>query len=212
MDWRKRIEVKMLSKTSLPSYVLSQAISVYRKIEPPQGDNYKRIVKSLIKNNETSFLEHCSIFFNIDGITSVGLRHLVRHRMASYSVESQRYVKRFGDYVIATPDDEKYKDEKALKELNDHILNGYKLYHKLINQHKWKKSYARFAVSNCDCHVAKCSFNFRSLRNFLNLRLDKKSQEEVRCIAKKMLFWGMFMAPEVFEDIQYKFFDRRKNV
>lgn len=208
-NWKEQIVVSKLATTSNVNMVLSDAISVYRQIPPPKKERLRELIEALVRADELSFMEHCNITFKIEGITSIGLRHLVRHRIASYSVESQRYVKRFGKYCVATPNEGKYNGE-ALRLLKEHILNGYKLYHNLINNHKWKKSYARFAVSSCDCHSVRCTFNFRSLRNFIKLRHSNKAQEEIRHIAIEMLLIAHKLQPSVFGDL-FALLERKDN-
>lgn len=199
MPWKKNIEVQCLYCT--PSNILSLAAAKCRQTAPRDGELFKKLIQSIVKNDEGSVLEHATINFEIKGITRVTLAQLTRHRIASYTVESQRYVERPGHYNLAFLDDEKYTGvSKWIAE--KYIDLGYWLYKKLISKFGWRKDHARYIIPQADMCDLIATFNLRSLRNFLKQRLDQKAQIETRYLAWKMLRISIAEYPDIFEDMK----------
>lgn len=187
MDWKKDIRINLLSYTSNITKVLSIAASKCRGIEPRVGEAYNKLMKSLVDNDEGSVLEHATINFEIFGISVVALLHLTRHRIASFTVESQRYVLRDGSYNLPFKDDAKYHDPNTESKIKYIINFLYKCYEELIDNFKWRKDHARYILPMCDTRDLVVTFNLRSLRNFFKQRLHEKAQYEIRYIAWEML-------------------------
>ena len=138
-------------------------------------------IRKIIKNGEESPLEHIVYSFKVDGISRVCLAQLTRHRMASYSVSSQR--------SIDQSDAEFYVPENLPKAIKTHMEKHYEKcamsYHWLI-KHGVKQEDARFVLPEATLVNVVMTINLRSLRNFLKLRLDSHAQTEIRELANKI--------------------------
>lgn len=156
------------------------------------------IIQRWIKSGHESMIEHASATFRVSEISRALTHQLVRHRIASYSQQSQRYVSedQFGfiipDEIIKTGVSQEYLGFMA---------DVQEFYNFLISKGV-KKEDARFVLPNA-CHTEIVfTMNFRALRNFFNLRLDKHAQWEIREMAKEMLTILKSYAPNCFYDIE----------
>lgn len=162
----------------------------------------------LMDLNHESPIEHISFTFGIEGVSRTLTHQLVRHRIASFSQQSQRYVKleQF-EYIIppnissnksakelfikAMEDDQKYYNEITEILFQEH-------YNKYINQGLSEKESknkaekesiedARYIFPNaCETKIV-ITMNARSLLNFFNLRCCNRAQWEIRSLATSML-------------------------
>lgn len=133
-----------------------------------------------------SVLEHASFTFRIEGISRSCSLQIVRHRMASYSQQSQRYVKYDNlDWVI--PD---YGiDEEYARHACDIMLNAYKDMTDDANPGFQKSTIdaARCVLPNATPTVIYVTMNIRALMNFFNERLCARASKEIREVAKAMV-------------------------
>jgi thymidylate synthase (FAD) len=128
-------------------------------------------------------LEHIVFSFDISGISRACSHQLVRHRMASYSQRSQRYVNE-SEFEYVIPD--------SLNESADALVSYWScmsditsIYNHLIDLGIPKED-ARFVLPNaCETSLV-MTINARSLRNFFKLRMDKHAQWEIRELAMEM--------------------------
>lgn len=135
------------------------------------GENF---VKKLIKLGHESVLEHGSLTFKIK--TNRNITHeLVRHRIASYSQESTRYVKY--DDIEFIPEDH-FKTTYA----DDMLTRAEDAYTYLID-YGFKPEEARDILPGCVATTIIVTMNMRELRHFLKLRLDKAAHPQMRELA-----------------------------
>ena len=146
-------------------------------------------IRGIIKSGHESVLEHISITFDIQGVSRALLAQLTRHRLASFSVQSQRYVKynhywKPGtDYIV--PDT--IKKNKELEEYYlDYMQSVNEAYIRLINA-GIKSEDARMILPEGFCTNIVLTANIRELRHILKLRLDKHAQWEIRELAQQLL-------------------------
>jgi thymidylate synthase (FAD) len=136
-------------------------------------------------------IEHASFTFSIAGVSRACLAQITRHRLASYSVKSQRYVNERKFQFVTPPqmkDDEEYK--KVMDTLHKHYESMKKKGH--------PNEDARFLLPNaCDTQLI-MTMNTRSLRNFFTLRCCHRAQWEIRDVANKMLKEVKKVAPLLF--------------
>ena len=92
------MEVKLISWTKDPIGTVAKAASMCYKSEPSRNT-----VMGCVRSGHHSVLEHANYTFEITGVSRALLAQLTRHRHASYSVESQRYVK-YDDLDFVAPD------------------------------------------------------------------------------------------------------------
>ncbi len=177
-------------------------------------------VKMLAKMGHESPLEHVSFTFGIEGVSRSLLAQITRHRIASYSVQSQRYVKNFNCEYIIPPEIE--KNSEAKKEFISFMIDVQSKYEKLAdllkNQHvknlkeegklneaevdkvaeKMAIEDARYVLPNAYATKIICTFNARSLLNFFNHRCCSRAQWEIRQLACEMLKLVKKVAPNIF--------------
>ena len=134
----------------------------------------EKFVKKLIKLGHESVLEHGSLTFKIK--TNRNMTHeLVRHRIASYSQESTRYVKY--DDIEFIPENH-FKTTYA----DDMLTRAEDAYTYLID-YGFKPEEARDILPGCVATTIIATMNMRELRHFLKLRLDKAAHPQMRELA-----------------------------
>ena len=165
----------------------------------------KKLIAELFKSGHLSTFEHVSFTFGIDGLSRVASHQLVRHRLASFSQQSQRYVKMSHDPdlpveqtgAVVIPKTIKNNPE-ALKIFNDAVKNSQKAYADLINLGISKED-ARFILPHGHSTRLVMTMNARELHHFFNLRLCRRAQWEIHELARKMLILCREKAPFLFE-------------
>jgi thymidylate synthase (FAD) len=173
----------------------------------------------LISLHHESPLEHVSFTFAIDGVSRALTHQLVRHRLASYSQQSQRYVKLDGfEYVIppqidgnpearrifveAMESDQKsYNELVAIlyrKRLDDLRLKGVDEEKAMDQAEKLAIEDARYVFPNaCETKIV-VTMNARTLLNFFSKRCCERAQWEIRAMAVEMLKIVKGIAPRIF--------------
>lgn len=141
-----------------------------------------------------STLEHVTFTFAIEGVSRVLTHQLVRHRIASYSQQSQRYVKEhdFETIVpasIASKPEAKAKFDKLMTEIQA-------MYDEFIALDIPAED-ARYILPNATETKIVCTFNARSLLNFFSLRCCTRAQWEIRALANEMLRQCQAVAPVI---------------
>ena len=137
-------------------------------------------VEMLSEIGHESPIEHASFTFGIEGVSRSLLAQITRHRMASFSVKSQRYV-REGSFGYVTPPE--IAAEPEAKKLYDEIMA------------EDQKKYDRIAAILKEKHI-----NARSLKNFFRIRCCNRAQWEIRDVADQMLALVSKAAPELFKN------------
>lgn len=173
------MKVSVIRATPNPMHVISAAAGMcYGKTEY----SAKRVERCL-RNGHTSVAEHVGATFRIEGISRSCLAQLTRHRMASFSVMSQRYCEVDGDdwYVIPPSVIEAGEEVGFCAEAE----KAAKAYHRLLAKGV-KKEDARFLLPEATKTSLIMTINVRSLMNFLSLRLDKPAQWEIRELAEQI--------------------------
>lgn len=153
------------------------------------------LIKKIARSGHLSTLEHVVCTFAIEGVSRSLLAQLTRHRMASYSVQSQRYCKFINPYVLPNS-----MDSHKVRELLNECL---KLYDKLVNQGVAKED-ARAILPNAASTNLVMTCNLRELIHICNLRLCKRSQAEIRElvglmrdeVVKDLPFMQEFLVPK----------------
>lgn len=140
-------------------------------------------------------LEHVSFTFGIEGVSRAMLAQITRHRIASYSVQSQRYVE-MGHFGYVIPQTIAENDE-ALDEYQHLMCLVRIVYNKLIELGIPNED-ARFVLPNaCETRMI-VTMNARELLHFFSLRCCKRAQWEIRAVADEMLRLCKEVAPEIF--------------
>jgi thymidylate synthase (FAD) len=156
-----------------------------------------KILSKVISNKHYSVLEHASFTFNIEGVSRTLLTQITRHRLASFSVQSQRYVrfkKIYNRFIIP------YTIKKNKSILNKYysLLNKIlSLYNELLEQNIPIED-ARYILPNASTTNIMFTMNARELRHFFSLRCCNKAQWEIRKLACKMLHIVKLKVPLLF--------------
>jgi thymidylate synthase (FAD) len=156
-----------------------------------------RRIQEWIQVGHESVIEHASATFYIRA-SRVLTHELVRHRLASYSQRSQRYVKELEPRYITPPelratDREHIIFEKAM-------LESWSAYKKLLEL-RIEPEIARYVLPNaCETQIV-MSMNFRELRHFIKLRTSERALPEMRAVAGEIRRMMKELAPKVFEDL-----------
>lgn len=158
----------------------------------PKGDPEKFIRMIIVRGHE-SVLEHGSLTFKIRTNRAIA-NEIVRHRLASYSQESTRYVKY---------DDIEFIPGEKLKDPNlENLLLSAELAYKLLLTTDFKPEEARDILPNATATTLVMTMNFRELRHFLKLRLDKAAHPQIRELAGMILEILKEKYPVFVEDIE----------
>lgn len=164
----------------------------------PDEDGTAVFIKRLIERGHLSVLEHASATFLIEGISRACSHQLVRHRIASYSQESQRYVDT-GHFVPVLP-------QSIIENCEAHALfasteMACKIAYRRLRELGVPKQDARFILPNATPTRIVTTMNFRSWRRFIEIRCDKSAQWEIRAVAHEILRILYGEAPSVFDDL-----------
>lgn len=158
----------------------------------PKGDPEK-FIRMIIKRGHESVLEHGSLTFKLRTNRAIA-NEIVRHRLASYSQESTRYVKY--DDIEFIPG-----DRLGGSYAEDMMTRIEEAYNFLIGQ-EFKPEEARDILPNATATTLVMTMNFRELRHFLKLRLDKAAHPQIRELAGMILDILKEKYPVFVEDIE----------
>jgi len=199
------MKVKLLRYTPDPELLCAAAALTSSRrggaseaIERLDLEKARRILRRVMGYGHYSVIEHASFTFSLEGVSRAMTHQLVRHRIASYTQQSQRYVTydTLEHYVVpmSIQKDEKARGifEKALQEIS-------KAYKKLLECDVPKED-ARFILPNAAKTNIVVTMNARELRHLFNLRCCERSQWEIREVATEMLRQAKHVAPALFEN------------
>lgn len=222
------MEVRLISHSDLGPLVCGYAAKVCTSAEMPECPDeltvtmkkdderpFKKALDHALNSHHDSVLEHWSATFAIEGISRACSHQLVRHRLASYSQQSQRYVKMDG-FEYITPKSiqttkgiiqfrcEPYSqelDSDNLLEAYQHLMEDIQLVYSEFVKCGVPEEDARYILPNACCTNIVVTMNARALRHLLGLRLCKRAQWEIRELAERMLECLKDECPELFENI-----------
>lgn len=185
-----------------------------------ESENTEKFLKMLVSIGHESPIEHASFTFGVEGVSRSLTHQLVRHRIASYTQKSQRYVKEGQFEYVVPPEiaaDEQAKqlfiqtmeqEQKAYDDLTAILQKKHKqtfiaegLDEKEAEKRAEKKAIedARYVLPNACTTAIIMTFNARSLYNFFEHRCCERAQWEIREMANQMLKLVKEVAPILFE-------------
>lgn len=192
------MKVELLRLTERPLNLISEAYRIcYASAPKDNPEEENKFIKACIRNGHTSPLEHAAATFLISGISRPCSQQIERHRIASYTQESQRYVNAENATFIMP---NSVLSSEGFEMYVDFIEQSKRLYSCLV-KNGVKKEDARFVLPQAVTTKMMTTINFRSFRNFLNLRLDVHAQWEVREVATAMLAELNKVSPELVDTI-----------
>ncbi len=221
-------KVYLLTHTPLPEHNIASAaklcyssstISTLR--ENLTDESAAKFVEMLSEIGHESPIEHASFTFGIEGVSRALLAQITRHRMASFSVKSQRYVREGAFEYVTPPEIEAVPEAKAI--YDEIMAEDQRKYDKLaeilkdkhiqtfLSEGKDEKTAtrlaekkaiedARFVLPNaCETQMI-MTMNARSLHNFFKHRCCNRAQWEIKDVADQMLALCLKVAPELFKN------------
>lgn len=214
------LKVKLLEYTPNPEKIVAAAAklcyspvgtdSIMEGLTEEKTESFLNLIMSY---GHESTIEHISFTFSVEGVSRSLTHQLVRHRLASYSQQSQRYVKLDQFEYIIPPEIE--KDEKAKEIFIKSMEQSQRSYDELVTILKdryandrisesaaTKKAIedARYVFPNaCETKII-VTMNARSLMNFFHHRCCNRAQWEIRALADEMLKQVREVAPTLFKN------------
>jgi len=199
------MKVKLINYTKNPERIVAQsarlcysALNIDELNEKLTDESMIKLIKKIIKLGHYSVLEHAIFTFAVEGISRVTSHQLVRHRIASFSQQSQRYVKIKDEgfpYVIP---ESITKDEKLTKIFTEAIKKLDRIYN-LFLDHNIAAEDARYILPQAVETKIIITANARELLHIFKLRCCNRAQWEIRELAKSMLKEVKVIAPSIFE-------------
>lgn len=176
------------TKSGTPSEILKKM----------DAETAKRLIRRVTGYGHASVIEHASFTFSIEDVSRAMTHQLVRHRIASYTQQSQRYVTYDTLEKYVTPQSIANKAE-AKKIFDETLERISEVYQKLLKMEIPKED-ARFILPNAAKTNVIVTMNARELRHFFNLRCCARAQWEIREVALEMLKQAKKAAPALFEN------------
>jgi len=176
----------------------ASAAELMEKITP---EAVNRLLTRLISAGHLSPFEHASFTFAIEGISRVTSHQLVRHRMASYTQQSQRYVTLKGVTYI-TPTTISAKPEWEVK-YHDMVHAAHKLYHEMVDSGIPAED-ARYVLPHSTETKLVMTMNARELLHVCSLRLCLKAQWEIIDLFEKVKAEVEKVAPRIGAELKPK--------
>lgn len=177
------MKVTVMTATEKPIDVISLAAGTsYKK----DNVSYKRI-ESCVKHRHTSVLEHATITFLIEDISRSCSHQLVRHRLASFVQQSQRYCKYnldSNDWYVIPKEIEKDRNQRFLFQ---NAMNFAGQRYMSMLESGIKAEDARYVLPEATKTSLTMTMNAREFFSMLNLRLSPKAQLEIRELTANML-------------------------
>lgn len=156
----------------------------------------RRWLGNPLASGHHSVIEHASYTFSIEGMSRSASHQLVRHRMASYSQLSQRYVDmKNADFVIPASIAADPELEARYRELMEMIWDEYRYLSKKVPAED-----ARYVLPNACTTNITVTMNARELLHFFELRTCRRAQQELREIADEMLRLVREVSPFIFRN------------
>lgn len=196
------MKVKLINYTSQPEktvavagrrcYSAAEVETLSQKIDE---EVTAKFIQKLLSLGHHSALEHASFTFAVEGISRVTSHQLVRHRIASYSQQSQRYVKESQfEYVIPSLISQK----PALKNIFENTMRELQKVYRHFLQEGIPPEDARYVLPNATETKIVFTMNARELLHFFRLRCCLRSQWEIVQLAENMLMEVKKVAPNIF--------------
>ena len=197
------MKVTLINHTENPDRICAAAAqSCYSEkgaselFETTSDEKARKMIEKVVSMGHLSVVEHAYFTFSVEGVSRSLTHQLVRHRIASYSQQSQRYVDmEKADYVLPPSIN---GDSEARAEYAKAMDDAWKAYRSLAQ--KVPKEDARYVLPNA-CHTnITVTMNARELWHLFRLRCCRRAQWEIRLMAWLMLAEAKKIAPILFSD------------
>lgn len=173
----------------------SQKADIKTLMDGLDTETVNKFIKKLMAMHHESPLEHVSFTFAIEGVSRALLAQITRHRIASFSVRSQRYCSE-EDFDSIMPDPV-YQDPKKRAVFRSAMADVKIAYNELQDLGS-KNEDARSVLPNACATRMIVTMNLRELLHFFNLRCCVRAQAEIRELANRMLILCKEVSPVLF--------------
>ena len=199
------MQVELLYHTPDPERAIATAarlcyapVGASELMETMPEDRVQGVLSTIMESGHFSTLEHASYTFAVDGVSRALTHQLVRHRIASFNQQSQRYVKYTGGLSVVKPETvaANPETERVFDEAIDAALSAYA---KLLDAGVPAED-ARYLLPNAAETKIVITMNARELLHFFGLRCCNRAQWEIRAMADRMLELAKPTAPYIFMD------------
>ena len=199
------MHVELLYHTPDPERAIATAarvcyapVGAAELMETMPPERVRSVLSTIMASGHFSALEHASYTFAVDGVSRALTHQLVRHRIASFNQQSQRYV-RFKDGLDVVKPATVAADEELSRAFDEVIEAAVAAYRKLLDAGVPAED-ARYLLPNAAESKIVITMNVRELLHFFNLRCCNRAQWEIRAMANEMLDLARPTAPFVFMD------------
>ena len=184
------MKVELISYTKDAARLCGEAAAVCTNSMKPE-----RSLQHSKASGHESVLEHAVFTFRVDGLSRAALAQLTRHRLASFDVQSQRYV-RIGDVNPVMPESIRASDFRT--KAATHMAEAMTLYQRMVAAGIPAED-ARYITPQAVPTSLIMTMNARELRHLFRLRCCNRAQWEIRCLADEMLRLCKDVAPVLFD-------------
>jgi thymidylate synthase (FAD) len=201
------IRVRLLWYTPNPEFTVALAMRRCYSAKPIEEleseltsrPGYERdLITKALKDKTFDVIEHAVFMFEIEGISRICSHQLVRHRIASYDQESQRFSAVEREDFVTPPSIQ--SNPQALAEYEEFLKSSVDMFKKL-KELEIPKEDARFILPQSIGTKLVVTANARSLMHFFWQRTATQAQWEIRELAERMLKECQKVAPTIFKDV-----------
>ena len=199
------MQVELLYHTPDPERAVATAarlcyapVGASELMESLSDERIRKVLTTILESGHLSTLEHASYTFAIDGVSRALTHQLVRHRLASFNQQSQRYV-RFDDGLQTIKPESIENNPEANKLFDEMIEQTVNAYEAFLEAGIPAED-ARYILPNAAETKIVVTMNIRELLHFFTLRCCNRAQWEIRGLAWKMLELVRPTAPFIFAD------------
>ena len=199
------LDVKLLNHTPDPERAVASAarlcyapVGAAELIKGMDDAEVARILRVIMRSGHHSALEHASYSFAIDGVSRALTHQLVRHRLASYNQQSQRYVAFAGGPEVVVPP-LIAADPQLCAQFDAAVAQAWEAYQALLAAGIEAED-ARYLLPNAAVTKIVVTMNIRELLHFFTVRCCNRAQWEIRQLATLMLELAAPTAPYIFLD------------
>lgn len=199
------MDVRLLSYTPDPERFVAVAarlcyapVGAAELMEHMSDKAVRKVLFTIMQSGHFSALEHASYTFAIDGVSRALTHQLVRHRLASYNQQSQRYVSYAEEPAFIVPPDVEADPQRRQVFLGA-CREAFEAYRRMLDAGTAPED-ARYLLPNAMETKIVVTMNIRELLHFFTLRCCKRAQWEIRDLALRMLELVEPTAPYVFMD------------
>lgn len=199
------MQVELLYHTPAPERAVATAarlcyapVGAAELMESMPDEQVRKVLKTILESGHLSTLEHASYTFAIEGVSRALTHQLVRHRLASFNQQSQRYVSFAEGLEVVKP--KSISENERANELFDRMIEQSMQAYQAFLEAGVPAEDARYILPNAAESKIVVTMNIRELLHFFSLRCCNRAQWEIRELAWRMLELARPTAPYIFQD------------